>query len=80
MDIKKVNGTINMILMIAAGMKAPKKKYNENSTQNLYLNYGLLGLGTILNKDYNLDVKIIQGDYKEINEVLLEIAEIGIYI
>lgn len=79
-NIKKVIVTKNMILMIAAGMEVPKKKYDENSKNNIYLNYGLLGLGTILNSDYNLDVKIIQGDYKEINEVLLEISKIGIDI
>lgn len=69
-----------MILMIAAGMKVPKKSYIEHSKENLYLNYGLLGLATILHNKHNLNVKMIQGDYKSINEVIKEINKLGIYI
>lgn len=69
-----------MILMIGAGMKIPKKEYNKYSRENIYLNYGLLGLGTILNKKHNIDVKIFQGDYKSVDEFIKEIYKVNIKI
>lgn len=42
------------VLLISAGMKRPKKAHNPLAKLNLYLNYGLLGLATILKqKKYN---------------------------
>lgn len=60
------------IVMISAGMKKPKKDFNRLNEMNLYLNYGLLGLGTHLtNRGYK--VKMFQGDYKDIDEIFNEI-------
>ncbi|MCY6369956.1 B12-binding domain-containing radical SAM protein [Clostridium ganghwense] len=68
------------ILMIAAGMKKPKKQFNPMNELNLYLNYGLLGLATILyNKGYE-NVKMIQGDYKNVDIVIQDIKSFGIDI
>lgn len=62
----------NTIVMIASGMKKPKKEYNRFNELNRYLNYGLLGLGTQLYNRGN-KVKMFQGDYKSIIELLSEI-------
>lgn len=68
------------ILMIASGMKYPKKKYIVHSELNLYLNYGILGLGTILNDRGYTNVRMFQGDYKEIDELMKEIEQEDIYL
>jgi len=63
----------NTVIMVASGMKKPKKEYNTLNELNLYLNYGLLGLATQLhNKGYK--TKMFQGDYKSIDELILEIT------
>ena len=36
------------VVAIACGLKEPKKDYSIISKRNLYLNYGLLGLCTLL--------------------------------
>ena len=65
------------IVMISAGMKRPKKDFNPLNELNLYLNYGLLGLGTQLSgKGYK--VKVFQGDYKSIDQILDEIESCNI--
>ncbi len=52
---------------------------NED-TENLYLNYGLLGLATLLNdKGYN-GVRMFQGDFKSVKELLQDISDDGIDI
>lgn len=62
----------NKILMISAGMERPKKDFNEINKLNLYLNYGILGLATLLyEKGY--EVNVFQGDYKQIDQVIEEI-------
>lgn len=68
------------ILMISSGMKKPKKDFNLMNKFNLYLNYGLLGLATNLyNKGYT-NVKVIQGDYDEVDVSIQKINELGIDI
>lgn len=49
------------VLMISAGMLSPKK-INHFSKMNLYLNYGLLGLATILNRA-GYDPIVIHGNF-----------------
>ncbi|OVE68230.1 hypothetical protein CCS79_09955 [Clostridium diolis] len=67
----------DIIVSISAGMKQPKKTYNALNIKNLYLNYGLLGLSTILkNKGYK--VKMFQGDYYDPSEIVNIIKESGI--
>ncbi len=76
---KQFNFMDNTIIMVASGMKRPKKDFNRFNELNRYLNYGLLGLGTQLyNKGYK--VKIFQGDYKKISEVIDEIESNNIQI
>ncbi|GLC80875.1 B12-binding domain-containing radical SAM protein [Lacrimispora brassicae] len=62
------------ILMIASGMKKSKKPFIKNSVENIYLNYGLLGLGSILYDKGYTKVKMFQGDSKTIQEMFDEIA------
>ncbi len=52
----------NRVVAIACGLNSPKKDYEEINKRNLYLNYGLLGLCTIL-KDEGYDVIQFQGEY-----------------
>lgn len=66
------------ILMIASGMKKKKKEFMNEDTDNLYLNYGLLGLATLLyDKGYS-GVKMFQGDFKSVRELLQDISDAGI--
>lgn len=60
--------------MIASGMKKSKKPFIKNSVENIYLNYGLLGLGSILYDKGYTKVKMFQGDSKTIQEMFDEIA------
>lgn len=59
---RKQNGKL---ILVSSGMLVPKK---ENGSGNIYLNYGLLGLGTIL-KQNGFDVVMYQGDYKSPEEI-----------
>lgn len=69
----------NTVVMIASGMEKPKKRFNPFNKLNLYLNYGLLGLGTqLFEKGYK--VKVFQGDYKSIEKVIEEIESCNINI
>lgn len=69
-----------MILMVASGMEKIKKPFLKNKVENIYLNYGLLGLGTKLcEKGYN-NVKLFQGDNKKVNDILEEIQINGVEI
>lgn len=65
---RKQNGKAeysDKLILISSGMLVPKK---ENGSENIYLNYGLLGLGTIL-KQNGFDVVMYQGDYKAPEEI-----------
>ena len=73
--MKQENDTI---LMVASGMKSKKKEFMNEETENLYLNYGLLGLATLLyDKGYN-GVRMFQGDFKSVGETLQDISDDGI--
>lgn len=50
------------IVAIACGLNDPKKDYGIISCKNLYLNYGLLGLCTLLKKQ-GYEVRQFQGEY-----------------
>lgn len=60
--------------MIASGMKQNKKTFLNDSVKNIYLNYGLLGLGSILYDKGYKSVKMFQGDDKSIHDIFNEIA------
>lgn len=59
------------LILISSGMTAPKKKSGYG---NVYLNYGLLGLGTIL-KQKGFNVEMYQGDYHSPKEIYNLIKE-----
>lgn len=45
----------DVIVMIAAGMLKKKKEFMNSNFESMYLNYGLLGLATILyDKGYKM--------------------------
>lgn len=67
------------ILMVASGVKKKKKDYMTFDTENLYLNYGLLGLGSILSKK-GYKVSMFQGDNKMPPSVITEIISMNINI
>lgn len=50
------------IVAIACGLNEPKKDYSIINRKNLYLNYGLLGLCTLLKKQ-GYEVRQFQGEY-----------------
>lgn len=62
------------IVAIACGLNEPKKDYNIISKRNLYLNYGLLGLCTLLKKQ-GYDVKQFQGEYWKPSELIEKIND-----
>lgn len=57
------------ILAIACGLNEPKKDYSIINRKNLYLNYGLLGLCTLL-KRQGYEVKQFQGEYLKPSELI----------
>lgn len=57
------------IVAIACGMDQPKKNNNIISKRNLYLNYGLLGLCTLLN-DKGYKIEQFQGEYLTPEELI----------
>ncbi len=60
------------LVMYAAGTLAPKK---ESQIQSVYLNYGVLGLATLIKERTDYEVIVYQGDNKSIAEIILESAE-----
>lgn len=67
------------IVMVGAGMKENKKDF-MNDYENIYLNYGLLGLATLLHDKGYVNTKVFQGDNKNAKDVINEIAYSGIEI
>lgn len=59
--------------MVASGMKQNKKDFLDSSVESMYLNYGLLGLGSILYDKGYTEVKMFQGDNKSIEGFFCEI-------
>lgn len=57
------------VVAIACGLCKPKKDFNIISKRNLYLNYGLLGLCTIL-EEKGYSVRQFQGEYLTPNELI----------
>lgn len=65
------------IVMIAAGMFKKRKNYSYSGLENIYLNYGLLGLASNL-KDKGYDAIMFQGDSKKIDNLMDEIEQTGV--
>jgi len=68
------------IIMIAAGMKSNKKDFINNDLENMYFNYGLLGLASILATKGYTNIKVFQGDHKKIDDFITEIKNVNIDI
>lgn len=62
--------------MISAGLIQPKKTGNPFSNQHLYLNYGLLGLATIL-KQKGYSPIVIHGNFKSPVEFVRDLDQAG---
>lgn len=67
---------IGKILMISAGLIRPKKSGNPFSDLHLYLNYGLLGLATIL-KQKGYYPTVIHGNFKAPAEFVNNLEKSG---
>lgn len=70
----------DVIVMIAAGMLKKKKEFMNSNFESMYLNYGLLGLATILYDKGYKNVKMFQGDYKHPLAVFEELKECNIEV
>lgn len=68
------------ILAISAGMTETKKPYNLIRKRIRYLNYGLLGLATLIKHNCNRDIIMFQGEYSSPSELLSTINNAGINI
>lgn len=62
------------IVAIACGLTESKKEYGVINRKNLYLNYGLLGLCTLL-EERGYDVKQFQGEYLTPEEMVRTIND-----
>lgn len=68
------------IIAVAAGQETPKKTDNIINRHVRYLNYGLLGLVTLLKEQLGLDVIMIQGNYDTPEMVLDKLYSSGLNI
>lgn len=59
----------NRVIMVSAGLLTPKKENNILNKRNLYPNYGLVSLATIL-KNRGYSPIVIHGDYKDPQAVI----------
>ena len=66
--------------MISAGLNESKKPFMDTDIENLYLNYGLLGLGSNLYSQGFTNVKMFQGDTKSTCQMFEEILDNGIVV
>ena len=57
------------VIAISAGLISPKKDYEEINKKNLYLNYGLLGICSLLHRN-GFQVKQYQGEYLQPRELI----------
>lgn len=62
-----------MIVAISAGQYFSNKGSDLLRTRHKYLNFGLLGLCTILKNNYDKDIVMIQGDYDTCDETIKRI-------
>ena len=71
---------MNKILAVSAGQNEYKKETNPIKRHIRYLNYGLLGLVTVLHNDLGLDVYMAQGDNDTPSELVERLYNRGIRI
>lgn len=70
----------NIILSIAAGQEFSRKGENLVRRRLKYLNYGLLGLSSLIDQYSEYNVRMFQADDRTIEELILEIESTGISI
>lgn len=68
------------VIAISAGQEISKKGNNIIRQRIKYLNYGLLGLATILKSIMNIDIIVFQADYNTPQELIEKIEKVGINI
>lgn len=68
------------IIAVSAGHDTIKKGKNPIREHIRYLNYGLLGLATMLHHKGNIDIVVFQADYLSVRELFETIEESGINI
>ena len=66
----------NRLFMVSAGLLKPKKENNILNKRNLYPNYGLISLATILETE-GYDPLVIHGDYKKPQIIIDLMSENG---
>jgi len=65
------------VVLVSSGLLKAKKENNPFNRMNQYLNYGFLGLATVLkNKGYT--VKMFQGEYRQPGDLINLIKDAGI--
>ena len=64
-----------MIIAMSAGQYEHKKMFDTIKKRIRYLNYGLLGLATILHDKLGLDVVMVQGENASPEEILRRIEK-----
>ena len=69
-----------MIIAISAGHNTSKKKENKIRQHIRYLNYGLLGLSTLLRHQGNMEIMMFQADYQSPVGIFKTIEASGIDI
>jgi hypothetical protein len=65
---------VEKVLFVSAGMLSPKKTYNPLWKQHLYLNYGLLGLASLL-KEQGYRPYLVQGNFTAPELLVHQLAE-----
>lgn len=68
------------VLAVSAGEIVSKKSFNIIRDRIKYLNYGLLGLATILRHRIGIDIAVFQGDHLPVNDFIAMIEQSGIDI
>lgn len=69
-----------IIVAVSAGQEAPKKTDNIINRHIRYLNYGLLGLATLLKEQLGVNIIMIQGNYDSPEAVLATLHSSGLDI
>ena len=68
------------IIAVSAGQETPKKADNIINRHVRYLNYGLLGLVTLLKEQLGMNIIMIQGNYDSPEMVLNKLCLSGLDI
>ncbi|MEU6325413.1 radical SAM protein [Streptomyces sp. NPDC047009] len=70
-------GGPDSVIFVSAGITEPKKGNSPLNRLNLYLNYGLLGLATLVESN-GYKVKLVHGGFSDPADILCELEQSGI--